>query len=79
MRQGEALPAWADADGNALHFLLHSAVNLTRALKESQLKTKVQKIQKLHRWGAWLAQWEEHDTLNLRVMSLSPHWAYSLI
>jgi len=27
-------------------------------------------------WGAWLAQLEEHGTLDLGVVGSSPHWVY---
>ena len=30
-------------------------------------------------WGAWLAQLEEHTTLHLRVMSLSPTLSVEII
>lgn len=30
-------------------------------------------------WGSRLAQWEEHATLDLRIVNLSPTWGVDII
>jgi len=43
------------------------AANIT---KRSQKETKL--LDEKQKWGAWLAQWVEHVTLDLGVVSSSP-------